>query len=237
MKEIPCPEEKNEESCTCPTIECPTKNSKNIGNKTRPKTPNQSQIEKNQSKKKQQEKVKTKKKDGKADKSNTKKRDQNPNKSPTKLVKEPSKQEDSCDSDDAAESTESCESTEVEETFVNKIANVPKIEVLTDDPNDKEIWIEVKKRLDTRAYNRNSRSSSENSRDCGYASENISSTSLPCTPEGSEVACNDNCCNHEGDCPETKASSNLARSDSGISLLKEKEQKLTLLQMLEVSIF
>lgn len=48
-------------------------------------------------------------------------------------------------------------------------------------------------------------SSSEHSQDCGYSSENNNgccdtvsgSSSLPSSPEGSEVACSDGCCNHE----------------------------------------
>jgi hypothetical protein len=49
-------------------------------------------------------------------------------------------------------------------------------------------------------------SSSEHSQDCGYSSENNNgccdtgsgSSSLPSSPEGSEVACSDGFCNHEG---------------------------------------
>ena len=49
-------------------------------------------------------------------------------------------------------------------------------------------------------------SSSEHSQDCGYSSENnngccdtgSASSSLPSSPEGSEVACSDGFCNHEG---------------------------------------
>jgi hypothetical protein len=51
-------------------------------------------------------------------------------------------------------------------------------------------------------------SSSEHSQDCGYSSENnngccdtgSASSSLPSSPEGSEVACSDGFCNHEGNC-------------------------------------
>ncbi|XP_069703871.1 gametogenetin-binding protein 2-like isoform X1 [Periplaneta americana] len=49
-------------------------------------------------------------------------------------------------------------------------------------------------------------SSSEHSQDCGYSSENNNgccdtgsgSSSLPSSPEGSEIACSDGFCNHEG---------------------------------------
>jgi hypothetical protein len=49
-------------------------------------------------------------------------------------------------------------------------------------------------------------SSSEHSHDCGYSSENnngccdtgSASSSLPSSPEGSEIACSDGFCNHEG---------------------------------------
>jgi hypothetical protein len=49
-------------------------------------------------------------------------------------------------------------------------------------------------------------SSSDHSHDCGYSSENYNgccdtasaSSSLPSSPEGSEVACSDGFCNHEG---------------------------------------
>lgn len=46
-------------------------------------------------------------------------------------------------------------------------------------------------------------SSSEHSQDCGYSSENNNcdtGSSLPSSPEGSEVACSDGFCNHEGEC-------------------------------------
>ncbi|KAJ9595143.1 hypothetical protein L9F63_013551 [Diploptera punctata] len=51
-------------------------------------------------------------------------------------------------------------------------------------------------------------SSSEHSQDCGYSSENNNgccdtgsgSSSLPSSPEGSEIACSDGFCNHEGEC-------------------------------------
>lgn len=99
------------------------------------------------------------------------------------------------------------------------------------------MWIEVKKRLNTKAVNRIGRSSSEHSsQDYGYSSEhNVSSSSLPSTPEGSEVACSDGCCNHEGDCPESRLADKLTPSDSSLCILREHGGGLTLTQMLEVS--
>lgn len=99
------------------------------------------------------------------------------------------------------------------------------------------MWIEVKKRLNTKAINRNGRSSSEHSsQDYGYSSEHIvSSPSLPSTPEGSEVACSDGCCNHEGECPDTRTGDKLSNVDSSLSILREHGGGLTLSQMLEVS--
>lgn len=99
------------------------------------------------------------------------------------------------------------------------------------------MWIEMKKRFELSISERKSRSSSEqSSQDCGYSSEhNISSSSLPSTPEGSEVACNDGCCNHERDCHDIRPSEKLVHSSSSISLLKERGGGLTLTQMLEVS--
>lgn len=67
--------------------------------------------------------------------------------------------------------------------------------------------------------------------DCGYFSgHNISSSSLPSTPEGSEVACNDECCDHERACHDK-----LNHSNPSISLLQE--GGLTLSQMLKDSNF
>ncbi|XP_012176489.1 gametogenetin-binding protein 2-like isoform X3 [Bombus affinis] len=99
------------------------------------------------------------------------------------------------------------------------------------------MWIEMKKRFELSISERKSRSSSEqSSQDCGYSSEhNISSSSLPSTPEGSEVACSDGCCNHERDCHDIRPSEKLVHSSSGISLLKERGGGLTLTQMLEDS--
>ncbi|XP_012529063.1 gametogenetin-binding protein 2-like isoform X2 [Monomorium pharaonis] len=69
------------------------------------------------------------------------------------------------------------------------------------------------------------------SQDCGYSSEhNISSSSLPSTPEGSEVACNDEWCDHEGTCHDK-----LNHSNSSLSLLQERGPTLT--QMLKESYF
>lgn len=89
------------------------------------------------------------------------------------------------------------------------------------------MWIEMKKRFDMR---KNHSSSEQSSQDCGYSSEhNISSSSLPSTPEGSEVACNDEWCDHEGACHDK-----LNHSNSSISLLQEGGPTLT--QMLKVNL-
>ncbi|KMQ96750.1 gametogenetin-binding protein 2-like protein [Lasius niger] len=92
------------------------------------------------------------------------------------------------------------------------------------------MWMEMKKRFEM--SERKSHSSCEQSfQDCGYFSgHNISSSSLPSTPEGSEVACNDECCNHEGACHDK-----LNHSSPSISLLQE--GGLTLSQMLKDSNF
>lgn len=92
------------------------------------------------------------------------------------------------------------------------------------------MWIEMKKRLEMSQKKIHS-SSEHSSQDCGYSSgHNISSSSLPSTPEGSEVACNDECCNHEGACHDK-----LNHSSPSISLLQE--GGLTLSQMLKVKIY
>ncbi|KAK2586730.1 hypothetical protein KPH14_011765 [Odynerus spinipes] len=104
------------------------------------------------------------------------------------------------------------------------------------EPNKRyTMWIEMKKRFELSMADRKSRSSSEqSSQDCGYSSEhNISSSSFPSTPEGSEVACSDGCCNHEGDCHDIRTSDKLVHSNSSISLLKERGGGPTLTQMLE----
>lgn len=100
------------------------------------------------------------------------------------------------------------------------------------------MWIEMKKRFKLSMSDKESRSYSEqSSQDCGYSSEhNISSSSLPSTPEGSEVACNDECCNHVGDCHDLRLCDKFIHSSSSISLLKERGGGLTLTQMLEVRV-
>lgn len=110
-------------------------------------------------------------------------------------------------------------------------------ELMNEHSNKLAIWLEMKKQYtEAVAALSNGRSSSEqSSQDCGYSSEhNVSSSSLPSTPEGSEVACNDSCCNREGDCHDTRPSEKLAHSSSSISLLSERGGGLTLMQMLEV---
>lgn len=90
------------------------------------------------------------------------------------------------------------------------------------------MWIEMKKHFDM-PERKNHSSYEQSSQDCGYSSEhNISSSSLPSTPEGSEVACNDEWCDHEGACHDK-----LNHSNSSISLLQERGPTLT--QMLKVN--
>lgn len=97
------------------------------------------------------------------------------------------------------------------------------------------MWIEMKERFELSISERKSRSSSEqSSQDYGYSSGHISSSSLPSTPEGSEVACSDGCCNHERECHDIRPFDKLVHSSSSISLLKERGGGLTLTQMLEV---
>ncbi|CAD1472364.1 unnamed protein product, partial [Heterotrigona itama] len=103
-------------------------------------------------------------------------------------------------------------------------------------PSKSNMWIEMKKRFELSISERKSRSSSEqSSQDYGYSSEQISSSSLPSTPEGSEVACSDGCCNHERDCHDIRPFDKLVHSNYSISLLKERGGGLTLTQMLEDS--
>ena len=86
-------------------------------------------------------------------------------------------------------------------------------------------------------------SSEQSSQDCGYSSEhNISSSSLPSTPEGSELACSESCCNQDqdADCQESIYSHNkLVHSNTNVFLLKKQingkvSRGPTLTQMLEV---
>ncbi|XP_022185265.1 gametogenetin-binding protein 2-like isoform X2 [Nilaparvata lugens] len=72
--------------------------------------------------------------------------------------------------------------------------------------------------------------SSDQSQDCGYSSENNISNSIPSSTEGSEVACSDGFCNHEGDCHSESGSGDGHNFNklSGIG-------KLSLQQMLEES--
>ncbi|XP_034946230.1 gametogenetin-binding protein 2-like [Chelonus insularis] len=70
--------------------------------------------------------------------------------------------------------------------------------------------------------------------DYGYLSEhNASSSSVPSTPEGSEVACSEGYCSHEGECPDNRFFEKPDHSMLGITLLRE--HGLTLTQMLEDS--
>uniref|UniRef100_A0A1B6DI37 Gametogenetin-binding protein 2 n=1 Tax=Clastoptera arizonana TaxID=38151 RepID=A0A1B6DI37_9HEMI len=74
-------------------------------------------------------------------------------------------------------------------------------------------------------------SSSDHSQDCGYSSENnlgSSSPSGPSSPEGSEIACSDGFCNHEGDCQ-------FENSSDKNENLRPLQAPLSLQQMLEQS--
>ncbi|CAG5087264.1 Similar to CG2182: Gametogenetin-binding protein 2-like (Drosophila melanogaster) [Cotesia congregata] len=105
-------------------------------------------------------------------------------------------------------------------------------------PPEEELlkWVDFNKRYELKLREIMSRASSEPSQDCGYSSEhNVSSSSLPSTPEGSEVACSEGCCSHDGDCPDNRPWDKLDHSRLGVSLLGE--QGLTLTQMLEVIIY
>ncbi|KAG7188191.1 hypothetical protein KM043_017684 [Ampulex compressa] len=94
------------------------------------------------------------------------------------------------------------------------------------------MWIQMKRRLEMSMSDKICRSSSEqSSQDCGYSSEhNMSSSSLPSTPEGSEIACGEGCCDHDRG---GGTSDKLVHSSSGISMLKELGGGPTLTQMLE----
>lgn len=93
-------------------------------------------------------------------------------------------------------------------------------------------------------------SSSEHSQDCGYSSENnngccdtgSASCSLPSSPEGSEIACSDGFCNHEGECngdqncePQTCDRSRQGSSNLNLSTKGPGGLTLTLQEMLEES--
>ncbi|XP_011503263.1 PREDICTED: gametogenetin-binding protein 2-like [Ceratosolen solmsi marchali] len=111
------------------------------------------------------------------------------------------------------------------------------IDALMDTNKRYTMWIEVKKRLNTKVINRNCRSSSEySSQDYGYSSEhNVSSSSLPSTPEGSELACADGCCNLESECSDVRPTDKLIHLNPSLCILKKHGGGLTLSQMLENS--
>lgn len=93
-------------------------------------------------------------------------------------------------------------------------------------------WIKLSKLTDTVTGE-----PSHSSQDCGYSSEhNVSSVSMPSTPEGSEV-CSEGCCGHEGDCRDNLIPDKLNHSISPLLLLRE-HQKFTptLSQMLQDSL-
>ncbi|KAM0727514.1 Gametogenetin-binding protein 2-like [Formica fusca] len=122
------------------------------------------------------------------------------------------------------------DSVTTNEMLLNAWITKPSKARYTVDKTRYTMWIEMKKRLEM-SQKKSHSSSEHSSQDCGYSSgHNISSSSLPSTPEGSEVACNDECCNHEGACHDK-----LNHSSPSISLLQE--GGLTLSQMLKDSNF
>ena len=147
-------------------------------------------------------------------------------------IEEPTKSLETCKIENSSKSDEWQNSEECK----NQPSSENLMDALMDTNKRYTMWIEVKKRLNTKVVNRNCRSSSEHSsQDYGYSSEhNVSSSSLPSTPEGSEVAC-DGSCSHDRDCPDTR--DKLTHSDSSLCILREHGGGLTLSQMLEVSLF
>ncbi|XP_012277942.1 gametogenetin-binding protein 2-like isoform X2 [Orussus abietinus] len=76
-------------------------------------------------------------------------------------------------------------------------------------------------------------SSERSSQDCGYSSEhNASCSSLPSTPEGSEVACSEDCCNHDS---AIITEEKLPHTGSRTSFSRDFGGGLSLTQMLENS--
>ncbi|XP_015121952.1 gametogenetin-binding protein 2-like [Diachasma alloeum] len=96
-------------------------------------------------------------------------------------------------------------------------------------------WIKLSKLSDNGS--RASSEPSQSSQDCGYSSEhNASSVSMPSTPEGSEVACSEGCCGHEGDCQDNLGNDKLNHSISPLLLIREQKFTPTLTQMLQDSL-
>ncbi|XP_075220164.1 gametogenetin-binding protein 2 isoform X2 [Lycorma delicatula] len=83
-------------------------------------------------------------------------------------------------------------------------------------------------------------SSVEQSQDCGYSSENNTCNSNPSSPDGSEIACSEGFCNHEGDC---QSESGVKEHDQPTLKLRQKSPvkshtlALSLQQMLEPECF
>ncbi|XP_058794088.1 gametogenetin-binding protein 2-like [Phymastichus coffea] len=213
---------KNKGLPTCNCADC-TKKNKNSG-----QVKSQSNINSSKKSKKSKNKINESKSMSTSTKK-TSKRDK-VNKSPSKSTEEPVKSE-ICRTKPISVDSEWHDSNVYKDTSSS--------EHLMDDLMDSNkrytMWIEVKKRLNTKTINRNGRSSSEHSsQDYGYSSEhNVSSPSLPSTPEGSEVACSDGCCNHEGECPDVRTADKLSNVDSNLCILREHGGGLTLSQMLE----
>ncbi|OXU28641.1 hypothetical protein TSAR_011605 [Trichomalopsis sarcophagae] len=222
------PNNKGSLTCNCP--DCTKKgNSDHVQFKSQSQSAPSSKKEKNSKKKKNENKsasssTNSTKKSGKREKVDT-----TVNKSVDQSVKPP----ETCKTENSNNSNEWHNNDEC----TNPPSSEHLMDALMDNNKRYTMWIEVKKRLNTKVVNRNVRSSSEHSsQDYGYSSEhNVSSPSLPSTPEGSEVACSDSCCNHVGDCPEVKSAEKLLHSDSSLSLLREHGGGITLSQMLEDS--
>lgn len=219
----------NKESLTCKCPDCTKKgNSNQVQSKSQSQPAPSSKKEKNSKKKKNENKSASgsSKKSGKREKV-----DKTVNKSVDQSAKPP----ETCKTENSNNGNE----WHNNEECTNPPSSEHLMDALMDTNKRYTMWIEVKKRLNTKVVNRNCRSSSEHSsQDYGYSSEhNVSSSSLPSTPEGSEVACSDSCCNHVGDCPEVKSAEKLLHSDSSLCILREHGGGLTLSQMLEVRLF
>ncbi|XP_044017147.1 gametogenetin-binding protein 2-like [Aphidius gifuensis] len=98
-------------------------------------------------------------------------------------------------------------------------------------PNELLKWMRVNKTRDLTSL----APSEPSSQDCGYSSEhNVSSSSMPSTPEGSEVACSEACCEREiEECQDTQLYNKFDDHSSVFSLGNDSSGP-TLLQMLKL---
>ncbi|XP_014223104.1 gametogenetin-binding protein 2-like isoform X1 [Trichogramma pretiosum] len=136
----------------------------------------------------------------------------------------------SCRADDSPnkniwESSENCKEQEQHEDLIDGTFNSNKHDMM---------WIEVKKKITKSTYRNRCTYSENSSHDYGYSSEHVSSSSLPSTPEGSEVACSDGCCNG-GDHPDIHAANKNNFSHDSLFPLIEHGRGPLLSQMLEDS--